>query len=96
MQGPTGSATVPGVTAAPRVAAFYVGHQGAVYHSRKHPVDLLLKDCEGLHTEMATGNTVTATTARQREQTSSSAAWRYAQELEREEQQANNGRKDDV
>jgi hypothetical protein len=54
---------------APAVAAFYVGHNRGLYVSAKHPVDLLLRDCEGLRTEWASGNTVTETAARQADRT---------------------------
>lgn len=54
-----------GVTEAPKVAAFYVSHSGALYVRAKHPVNLLLRDCEGLRTEWATGRTVTEAEARQ-------------------------------
>lgn len=50
---------------APAVAASYVHHNKSLYVSSKHCVDLLLRDCEGLRTEWATGKTVTDTEARQ-------------------------------
>lgn len=45
---------------APRVAAFYLTHNKALYVSARHATDLLLRDAEGLRTEWATG--VKATT----------------------------------
>lgn len=51
------------------VAGFFVRHNRALYVSAKHPVDLLLRDCEGLRTEWATGRTVTDTEARQADRT---------------------------
>lgn len=54
---------------APDVAAFYVGHNGAFYAGRMHPVGLLLNDCEKLRTEWATGHRMTATKARQLDKT---------------------------
>jgi hypothetical protein len=50
---------------APHVAAFYVRHPDQFYVRAKHPVSLLLRDCEGLRTEWATGRQVTTTEARQ-------------------------------
>lgn len=50
---------------APQVAGHYVKSNRALYVSSKHCVDLLLRDCEGLRTEWATGRTVTDTEARQ-------------------------------
>jgi uncharacterized protein YdaU (DUF1376 family) len=54
-----------GVEAAPAVAVWYVRHSRSLYASSKHCTDLLLRDCEGLHTEMRTGRAVTDTAARQ-------------------------------
>ena len=45
---------------APSVAAFYVSHNSPHYVVKRHPVNLLLADAEGLHTQWATG--VKATT----------------------------------
>jgi hypothetical protein len=50
---------------APSVAAFYVSHNSAIYVRSKHAVDLLLRDCEGIRTEWASGRMVTDTRARQ-------------------------------
>lgn len=58
-----------GAEEAPHVAAFYVTHPRAAYVSGKHPVNLLVRDCEGLRTEWATGRMVTDHEARQGEQT---------------------------
>jgi len=54
-----------GEEAAPKVSAFYVFHNNALYVSSGHAVDLLVRDCEKLHTEWLTGNRMTATKARQ-------------------------------
>lgn len=54
-----------GADEAPHVAAAYVAHQRSVYVAAKHPVGLLLRDCEGLRTEWASGRTVTDAQARQ-------------------------------
>lgn len=54
---------------APAVAAFYLTHNRGLYVSAKHPVDLLLRDAEGLRTEWATNRKVTDTEARQADQT---------------------------
>lgn len=39
---------------APAIAAFYVGHKGNLYVAAKHPVNLLLRDCERLSSDWAT------------------------------------------
>ena len=52
-----------GVTDAPSVAEFYLLHNGALYVRAKHCTDLLLRDAEGLHTEWARGQQVTAAEA---------------------------------
>ncbi|MHB1824089.1 MAG: hypothetical protein ACYCSY_02410 [Acidiferrobacter sp.] len=49
---------------AAHVAAWYVGHNGALYVRAKHPTDLLLRDAEGLRTEWARGCQVTDQDAR--------------------------------
>lgn len=69
-----------GAADAPAVAAFYVRHPAAFYVGQLHPVWALLKDAEKLHAEWRRGQVQTMTEARQREQTSSNAAFR---ELER-------------
>ena len=69
-----------GAADAPAVAAFYVQHPAAFYVGQLHPVWALLKDAEKLHAEWRRGQVQTMTEARQREQTSSNAAFR---ELER-------------
>ncbi len=50
---------------APAVAAFYVSHQGRLYVSAKHAVNLLVRDAEKLRTEWATGRTTTELEARE-------------------------------
>jgi uncharacterized protein YdaU (DUF1376 family) len=44
---------------APPVAAFYVNLKDKFYSQKRHPVDLLLKDAEGIRTQWFTGNTTT-------------------------------------
>ena len=46
------------------VVAWYVSSNTAMYVRDKHGTGLLLRDCEGLRTEWATGLTVTQTTAK--------------------------------
>lgn len=54
---------------APQVAAFYVRHNDAYYVRSRHPLGLLLRDCEGLHTQWVTGQTVTQSQARKIDET---------------------------
>jgi hypothetical protein len=50
------------------VVRWYVASNAALYVRSKHCVDLLLRDCEGLRTEWATGSRMTDTEARQIDQ----------------------------
>lgn len=68
------------VDEAPAIAAFYARHPDAWLRKNFHPIGALLKNAEGFRTEWQRGQQVTMTEARQREQTSSNAAFR---ELER-------------
>lgn len=54
-----------GAEEAPLVAAFYLRHNRALYVSAKHATNLLLRDAEGLRTELFSGRMVTDTAARQ-------------------------------
>ena len=54
-----------GIEAAPQVAAFYVQHNDRFYVQKQHPVGLMLQNAEGLHTQWASGKTMTTTGARQ-------------------------------
>ena len=58
-----------GIEEAPAIAEFYVSHKSAWYVQQLHPVSLLLKDAEKLHTEWVTGHQITATKANQEERT---------------------------
>jgi hypothetical protein len=58
-----------GFADAPYVAAFYVRHNGQFYVQKVHPVELMLKDAEGLRTQWATNRTMTGTRARQMDRT---------------------------
>ena len=49
----------------PDVVRFYLQHNAALYVRAGHPVELLLRDAEKLHTEWVTGRTVTETEARE-------------------------------
>ena len=71
---------------APQVAAWYVGHNGAFYVRMKHPIDFLVKDCEGLRTEWARGCQVTDQDARHvdRRQATMNAFSPLLKEAERE------------
>lgn len=53
---------------APAVAAFYVQHNNPFYVGKRHPVNLLLADAEGLHTQWVTGVKATTGEARNAEQ----------------------------
>ena len=57
-----------GADEAPHVAACYVGSSNAFYVARRHSVDCLLRDCESLRTEWATGTRMSVTEARQMDQ----------------------------
>jgi hypothetical protein len=48
-----------GADESPAVAAYFVGHQNALYVRAMHPVDFLLRDAEKLRTEWATRRQVT-------------------------------------
>lgn len=58
-----------GADEAPHVAAWYVGHQNRFYVGSGHSVGVLLRDCEKLRTEWATGRQSTATQAIQADKT---------------------------
>jgi hypothetical protein len=58
-----------GAVSAPEVAAFYVRHNDQLYIRSRHPVGLLLRDCEGLHTQWVTGKSVTSSQARKIDET---------------------------
>lgn len=58
-----------GAAEAPQVAAWYVSHQNQFYVGGGHSVGLLLRDCEKLRTQWATGRQVTATQANQADKT---------------------------
>ena len=51
-----------------KLASYYLTHNKPIYANNRHSVDLLLKDCAALHTDMMTGNQSFATTAPQRPQ----------------------------
>jgi hypothetical protein len=44
---------------ASHVAAFYLTHNKPFYVENRHPVNVLLRDCHGLHTQWATGTKAT-------------------------------------
>ena len=88
-----------GLEEAPRVAAWYVGHQRQDYIRATHTVDLLLRDAEGLRTQWANGRQTTHTAASQadRTQTNASAFAPLIEEARaREAQEAAVARPDDV
>ncbi len=62
-----------GIEEAPRVAAFFVGHQRMDYVRATHPVDFLLRDAEGLRTQWAKGTQTTSAQAVQADRTQTNA-----------------------
>lgn len=62
-----------GATEAPQVAAFFLGHKNLLYVRAMHPVTLLLRDCEKLRTEWATGQQVTHAQATMADRTQTNA-----------------------
>jgi hypothetical protein len=58
-----------GADEAPHVAAWYVGHQNRYYVGSGHSVGALLRDCEKLRTEWATGRQSTSMQAIQADKT---------------------------
>ena len=52
---------------AAHVAAFYLTHNKPFYVENRHPVNILLRDCHGLHTQWATGMKATTGEARNAE-----------------------------
>lgn len=62
-----------GAESAPDVARFFLTHTDAFYVKAKHPLNLLVRDCEKIFTEMKTGNITTGIEARRVEQTDSIA-----------------------
>lgn len=60
-----------GFADAPHVAEFFVNHNERFYVQRSHPVDSMLKDCEGLRTQWATNRPMTSTQAHQLDKTAS-------------------------
>ncbi len=51
------------------VAVHFVKLNNDLYVKRSHPIDLLLKDCQSIYTQMKTGTSMTSTKARQIDQT---------------------------
>jgi hypothetical protein len=49
---------------APALAAFFLTHNDPFYVKARHPTSLLLRDCEGLRTQWATGTKATTGEAR--------------------------------
>ena len=56
-----------GKAEAPSVAAFYLTHNGPFYVQKRHPVNLLVADAEGLRTQWATGVKATSGEAKNAE-----------------------------
>ena len=63
-----------GADDAPRIAAFYLTHNKPFYVSARHPTNLLIRDCEGLRTEWATGIKSTTLEARSAETSDAATA----------------------
>jgi len=62
-----------GAAEAPHVAAWYVSSRNSFYVQSGHSVGILLRDCEKLRTEWATGRQVTQTQAIQGDRTQTNA-----------------------
>jgi hypothetical protein len=58
-----------GAEDAPYLAAFYLTHNNSFYAGKRHSVDALLRDCEGLMTDMRTGHRTTQAQAIQADKT---------------------------
>ena len=63
-----------GFAESPHVAGFYVAHNEQFYVKKTHPVELMLKDAEGLHTQWATGRSITSTRAQQVDKSQANAS----------------------
>lgn len=63
-----------GYIESPAVAAHFVENNSAFYLQRMHSTDILLKDAEKLRTEWATGKVMTATRAKQIDQTQANSS----------------------
>jgi hypothetical protein len=57
-----------GADAAPHVAGYYLGMNKTFYVSNLHPLGVLVKDCESIHTQWATNRQMTDTRSRQIDQ----------------------------
>lgn len=62
-----------GALQAPLVAAWYLRSERATYVQSRHSTDLLVRDCEGLHTDMLRGESPTEAQARQGDRTATTA-----------------------
>ena len=76
----------------PDIAAFYVRHNAGLYVRAGHPVELLLRDAEKLHTEWATGRMVTETEARETDRRQG-VGDRYRRVIDEVEQEERDGKK---
>lgn len=63
-----------GYDESPQVAAWFVGHPGQFYTQNMHGVGSLLRDCEKLRTEWATGHVMTQGKARQSDRSGTNGA----------------------
>jgi hypothetical protein len=57
-----------GAEAAPHVAWYYLGMNKTYYTANLHPLGVLIKDCESIHTQWATNRQMTDTRSRQIDQ----------------------------
>jgi hypothetical protein len=82
-----------GVEEAPHVARFYVAHNKSWYVQQAHATGPMLSDAEGLRTQWATGNRVTAARAQQmdRTQTNGDVFARLIAEAEERERHGEQG-----
>ena len=81
-----------GAAEAPEVARWFLRHRNGLYVSAMHPTNLLLRDCEKLRTEWATGRQVTRTQAQQQDRTQTNLSAFSSMLAEAEQRELLNGK----
>ena len=74
------------------LAAHLLGHRNGLYVAAMHPANLLLRDCEKLRTEWATGRQVTRTQAQQQDRTQTNLSAFAGMLAEAEQRELLNGK----